>query len=687
MSTQEFLDSLYYGKHSKVSKVTLAGLTQEDKKELQKYANVPEIAKVMNGRVVEIGGNGDTGVSTADAKTLYDTVEKLRSSTDPEHDYIKAVLTVSKIIKRNYSGNKTGKVATTTIKTNKETGEEEEIKGMIKPNPDRLPILIKQVIFYLAVFVIDKKFGDQKKVLDDLMNLYGVSFSHNFFSRYETSPQDYIYFRNYKQPELVTNYMGQKHGDLAVAINNLVYQAGDYARFVDVFGGSGAASVAFPKHREKKYIYNEKNPDVANLFEVLTSNDYKLLIAEVEALKNALRGIQPWEPIPQSVVDDFYNREKGRKTNAEQRLYFRQYDKLTQDDIDKAYSSCVKTLQNIEGSKLITDPPSPYFPLKTDKKSYWVKKFSSGEHVLDYDLISFCDNFYNADGYRNKVCVYAYNEMNYRFYEYYAYFTGVLKSTAYSKVHRALAKLYSLSFVTKGKEDISAICRFRPDTPVKSETNALQMFLKKDHAKVIRGLHKRCKGIYVMTKDCIHAIRDTSSNKTLYYADSPYIATADYKDTDAFNEAKMHELIDALIATDGKFIFSCRAIKSKDAGTRATAKKIAELADANAAIVTGVLFKFMDYVEQNKQFYVLVNHVLTKKEKKAISMGGSEADKVIKNEKLLTAIEKNKIIELMITNYPIYPIEGTSYSVYKLEDFCLKLMLYADVLDRKNISK
>ena len=113
-------------------------------------------------------------------------------------------------------------------------------------------------------------------------------------------PYDYKYYRScrdykfeynslsrvaYSQPVILFSYNGQKDKELGIAVKNLVYQAGKYTKFVDVFGGTGSASLAFPKrgYGEGKrgyvpYKYNDLDADLCNLYTVIKSEDYKVLI-------------------------------------------------------------------------------------------------------------------------------------------------------------------------------------------------------------------------------------------------------------------------------------------------------------------------------------------------------------------------------------------------------------------------
>lgn len=131
-------------------------------------------------------------------------------------------------------------------------------------------------------------------MLKELRKL-GVTISHNFFSRKRTTPKQYLDMKRYTQPELPANYKGNKCGELAVAIKNLVYQSGEYDIFCDVFGGSGAASLAVNRRKEAEYVYNELDKMTQNLFAVIKDNNkYEDLIKALEALQLDLRGGKKW---------------------------------------------------------------------------------------------------------------------------------------------------------------------------------------------------------------------------------------------------------------------------------------------------------------------------------------------------------------------------------------------------------
>lgn len=149
------------------------------------------------------------------------------------------------------------------------------------------PFLFKQVIFYLTVHCLKyKKDLDwtQAGVLAFLDGA-GVSLSHNFFTRLGRTPT--MYLRDIPEPFM--SYKGQKNGILGAAIRNLVWQAGDYDVFYDLFGGSGAATLAVDKLSKKCYVYNELNKSVYNLMCIVKDEQlHKTVIKNLERLHEYL---------------------------------------------------------------------------------------------------------------------------------------------------------------------------------------------------------------------------------------------------------------------------------------------------------------------------------------------------------------------------------------------------------------
>ena len=221
-------------------------------------------------------------------------------------------------------------------------------KGAIPTSPNKMPWLIKQVLFYAYAdcvvnnIMINGKVVTATDILDEL-DSKGLTLSHNFFSRTERAVNDYVSLETYVEPKAPFNYNGQKHGCLGYALGHLVYQAGKHDLFVDLFGGTGFSSVAFQRRRNSRYVYNEKDIAMYNLFYVMQDDNlYKKLIDRWYDFQLALRGLKIW--IPKKDLD--------KSANAN-------YNGATQDEIDiiacqnKVLSPSLTSLAN--NAKYIND--------------------------------------------------------------------------------------------------------------------------------------------------------------------------------------------------------------------------------------------------------------------------------------------------------------------------------------------
>lgn len=178
----------------------------------------------------------------------------------------------------------------------------ETIAKIAKKHETVTPFLIKQMLFYLSCRYLKCnrcKTEDEKSqcmlyqqeecckvtqgALIKKMGDYGWFLSHNFFSRLGITPESYVLTKEHKKVNPPFPYLGQKKNELGSAIRHLAYQAGKYSKFVDVFGGSGAASAAIPKKDKVTYYYNEKHRTVENLFSVLADEQlHQELIVKLE---------------------------------------------------------------------------------------------------------------------------------------------------------------------------------------------------------------------------------------------------------------------------------------------------------------------------------------------------------------------------------------------------------------------
>lgn len=603
------------------------------------------------------------------------------------YDYDKALLDISQIMKR-YS-----------VKATSKTKNGNSI--VIRPNS--LPFLIHQILFFIAVECVSYKVGITQKYIINELNNNGVPISHNFFSRMHTTPTQYISMDEYEQPELVTKYKGQKHGELSVAIKNLVYQAGKYDIFCDIFGGSGAALLSVDRRNEANYVYNELNRSVRNLFEVLVDDKKHLeLIEELEALRKDLRGDGPW-------LENVNFEQEIRQIAYRNNKIIPQHKEVALDGLSEfefLHNNIIEWIQKIRAD--IVDRPDS-FVFKYKEKEYGKQELldtidlSQFKYRGNTEFLSFCYNkdllidycYENDRGYLISYLqgnyyseCYGKNFIKnvgdtskffrqYRFYGYYAYFDNLRKRTSISSsgqnniatkdmVRYAVAEIYNLSFLTEASTGVSPILRLTYGKGgAKTGSKDDEKFLKREFASNIKNIHKTAKGTICEGLDCIDVIKKyqhssqatvVKHNNPIFYSDSPYIGTSGYESkangVSKFTLKKMNALIVALENSKDRFIFSCRAAKGSINGSQ----KTDELIEGNDQIKKSVFECFQDeFIEKGASLWIL-----------AIEKGGS----------LVELIKNNKIAEIMITNFEIHDFssdkkscKNVTFKVYTFEEF------------------
>lgn len=576
----------------------------------------------------------------------------------------------------------------------------------IPPNPDNLPFLIKQVLFFIMVSCIAYELPyTQKGILGVLENQHGINISHNFFSRMKTTPTQYWSMINYHQPELPINYQGQKHEELAVAIKNLVYQAGKYDVFCDVFGGSGAALLSVDRRKDSKYVYNELHRCIYNLFVVMADRKkHKELVKKLEQVQVYLRDGGDW---PEDYIDieqelkKYYDSTSSHPTDREVAL---DGDQDTNYDTSDIWSY----MQRLRG--LVNSIPSSS-PFEYEGHVYTKQELLNDIFPNNPGLsfISFCKNtkliitFYYKHGF-NIIPIYkcpsvvgeyysVMDKMNknlsvedslecfkqYRFYEYYLYFVeGVRKVLGRinpdNYVTYAVAEIFNQFLTVQGIPSKSAIRGMLDESNTKRKTDTknsnTDKFLESFFGNIIPNVHKYLRGTICHRMDCrdlINRYRSDSEqsgtrySNPLFYVDSPYEGTKGYVDEangiSEFTPADMRELITTLRDSGDKFIFSCRAVKSKKKGI-ADKKTRA----ANQAIFDNVFDVFnKEFVKKGRPLWVL-----------AIENGVPATIK--KDDTLAYLMKQNEVVELMICNFKIVDFGSYKNTKFKKYD-------YADFLD------
>lgn len=616
------------------------------------------------------------------------------------YDYITALHNIADIMRRFI------KQASVTAKSKK-----------IVLNPASMPFLIQQVLFFIAVSCsLYKKNGkalaSQKDIIGILKNsLSPLSISHNFFSRMNTTPRQYVSMKKYKQPELPITYKGQKKDELAAAIKNLVYQAGKYDVFCDIFGGSGAALLSVDRRKEAKYVYNELDKKTQNLFVVIEDDDkYIELIEALESLQLDLRGGEKWINSKFDTCVNTHVEKKNWKDVKEDEIL--ENRKLLASEMKMSDAEKIKVMKYFRN---IIDNADNDLVVKYAGKSYSKdellnKIFVDCMHNRDVALENFREYFYFISELcyleNSKMPIYlsSYNvevqDNNYKWqkiglnhllticeqcraYEYFTFFECVLNEWSWQpqdKIICAVAKIFMQSFSFYGDAQLSNILRMQVRYPEVEDTyEVFYDFVTKNFKEIITELHNTIKGTICDNLDCNEVIKKYESKngksnyrKPIFYSDSPYIATSNYDVKDAddnkskFGTYSMIKLIETLKESGDRFIFSCRAVKGSNIGSKTTT----ELKESNKNIFDAVFVTFIDafnYTDpkNNQKLWVLE---ITKQ-----------------NEDSTKLIEDNKTLELMITNFEIHSFKddaypNTKFEAYEFSKLLKKLMLHSNAI-------
>lgn len=142
----------------------------------------------------------------------------------------------------------------------------------------------------------------------------------------EVHVADYRMCIEYQQPQMHINYQGQKKGILAEALKNLVFQAGTYNFFIDIFGGSAGATLAVPRRKNAVYVFNDKDFGMYCLYDTLVDDvGHQNLIKCIKWLQDDLRGKKEF-PLIKDLRIDFskevskYYKDKSNHTKAEENV-------------------------------------------------------------------------------------------------------------------------------------------------------------------------------------------------------------------------------------------------------------------------------------------------------------------------------------------------------------------------------
>lgn len=550
-----------------------------------------------------------------------------------------------------------------------------------------MPFLIKQVLFYICCITKVKNSDSRLKYFLADLESAGLSKTKKFLDVGGMSPDKYCDMKGYKQPANPCLYKGQKKGELAYAIDNIAYQAGSYSYYVDVFGGSGAASTAIHPQDRVKQVYNELNVAVFNLFEVLASEGYVELKKALKELQEDLKRIN-YEYKSRYDVKEFLNNigsvhDYGKKREREVLSKYSQKFVFDKESVQKCLRSLPsKLFKELPDKSIVVDGYDLQTIMSWNTYADFINHYETIEKVEDI-LDSYRKYFNN-----NRICrvegdivdenndivaqnpfynVYKINVIQVKALIFYLYFKNIRSDNKADSIQRAVGEIFLHNLSTQGDITSSSILGFDRNE-LENKRYELGTFIEKDYDSIIDSFHKRVNRIYTQkllrNDDFRKVINEFSEVKkgVLFYVDSPYDGTSGYDDPDSkvssFKPSDMSDLINNLALSKKKFIFSMRAC--------GTSNEIKDRIDVNASIKKNVYQVF----EKSK---IRNLHVLVIRDNRY------DISEVIRQE-TYDGGKVNCNAEIMLTNYDVksFPDYKKSknkngvvyvFDVYKFSDF------------------
>lgn len=638
--------------------------------------------------------NADKKLTESEKNTLFMIVIDFERMSG-KYNYSLALYYIKKILDSRFR-------VSPSSKKNKKNGE------VIYLNPPAVPFLVKQVIFFIAVsFIVYEDIEYTQADICRYLNL-----GHNFFEKLSKKPKEYLEMQQYIQPERFMTYNGQKDEERGIAIKNLVYQADIHDYFVDIFGGTGAASAAVIHRDNVQYVYNDKDKLMYNLFKVIADDElYIELIEAIKLLQEDLRGDGEWLTNVDfdAEVDNFYSRrcqhgqnEQTVKDENSNEIEYSYVDivKYMQDNYDWIVSQNNNRVFPLRDGTTITTAElisKVFFNTDTNRAEAVMSFFDNYKIIEDVAVFRLYGKTQDANGnvIRDEATEKENKFIQYRFYKYFAYFDNLIESCnndfdQKNRVLYAVAMIFCYNLTTKGSKGISSILRMLFGKGGRqNKASEPKRFLGRDFKSIITVVHNSIKGTICENEDYLKIINRYKSHgiqnavSPLFYSDSPYVATKGYRIP--FADTEIVKLIKELIDSGDKFIFSCRAVKSSDDETDEVKietdkdkNKIIKVEDkidaANDKIFRYVFGSFLaapkiyvdviDDKQDYKKFKVHKEKILNGDKPKIIKDKKNEYYKKLyvliigdKNT-FIDAVKNNKTAEIMITNFAIASFEA-----------------------------
>lgn len=339
------------------------------------------------------------------------------------------------------------------------------------------------------------------------------------FTQFGISPKIFYDINNYRQITLPSTYPGAKVGYLGYALNYLVAYAGTVDNYVDLFGGSASAFMAVTKTNNVDYYINEYDFFVINYYNVMADDTlYKAYIHELCTAREKLQS-----HIPAGTAEEgrkFF--EVCEKVEKEWRCRYTEnrYDHLANGVIRKNKNWQLYASESQDGK------------VNAAIAYTYIHCFSvmGGSNTSEAVNINSLKKFCNFD------------------------------VKEYDKFHAHMKRLKEIHNSDMLSNNEFLIEYFTDKAPAKYQT--VEKTAKSMRSGSTPDLSDEAKKLL--------RLLGTDSNgkprnfRTLFYSDSPYLATKGYK-AGGINNLQMKDLIGKLANASqngSHFIFSCRASKT-----------------------------------------------------------------------------------------------------------------------------
>ena len=548
---------------------------------------------------------------------------------------------------------------------------------------ERMPFLVKQVLFFICYKKLsqDKKFT-LVKFQKDLASR-GLRKTKKFLNVGGLTPDGYYNMKKYNPPKMPCLYKGQKKNELAYAIKNLAYQAGAYSYYIDVFGGSGAATTAIYLTDKLKQVYNEINPAVYNLFEVLASDQYMDLKAALKKLQDDLKSDEYTFSMPG--VEEFRRTITIADLNAEEQDVLAKWGATFEPD-----KSSLQRCYDIFRSKVFDkvsvcgDCEKRFgYDLRT-MKCWNADEFSEHLYELQCFAVHTVGRYYSINnipsidgaivspsgdivGDSETYASYLKGIAQVKALIYFLYFKKISNDETADKVQRAVGEIFLRNLSTMGMVISSAILGYDRCELDNLRKELYRFANNKGFDKIVENFHarvKKCSDLKLLRNgDFTDVFKEFSSIKgnKLYYCDSPYLGTSDYddeqKNVKAFTEIDMQKLIQCLKDSGERFIFSMRAV-----GTGKSAIKRKKITQG---IYDNVYNQFQNSGIKNLHVLCIM-----------------KSDKSVITNKDLIETYKNGVsnCEIMVTNFQIVDLQDWKTSKKAKTTYKFKAYKWADFM-------